>query len=156
MGVFFFNVGRFRIAQNLELVSETMELCFNNDTSTPYVHDLLNNFYLPWDTGPKLFYNPPKYLNALGIICSGSLHSVQLHWFELYNHYWPWNPQGEEVEYHITERKRKSRNAPRSKSESKKKPKLHKLERTHEKRGAGLERIGYDPKRVEIFWGVVE
>ena len=39
---------------------------------------------------------------------------------------------------------------------AKKKPKLKKLERTHEKRGAGLARIGYDPKSLEIFGGIVE
>ena len=56
----------------------------------------------------------------------------------------------------ITERKRKSRAAPRSRPEKKKKPKLKNLERTHENRGAGLERVGYDPKSVEKFGGIVE
>ena len=54
----------------------------------------------------------------------------------------------------ITERKWKSRAALRSGTEKKKKPKLKKLERAHEKRGAGLERVGYDPKSVEKFGGL--
>ena len=39
---------------------------------------------------------------------------------------------------------------------NKKKPKVNKLEQTREKRGAGLARIGYDPKSVEIFGRIVE
>ena len=60
------------------------------------------------------------------------------------------------LKYEITEREWKSRAAPRTRPEKKKKPKLKKLERTHEKRGAELERMGYDPKSVEKFGGIVE
>ena len=75
---------------------------------------------------------------------------------ELYNHYWPWNKKGEEVAYKIREKERKTREAPRSNPEKKKKVFLKKLERTQRVRGEGLERVAYDPKSVEKFGGIVE
>jgi len=39
----------------------------------------------------------------------------QIVFVELYNHYWPWNKSGEEVEYKICEKEWKTRDAPRSK-----------------------------------------
>ena len=75
---------------------------------------------------------------------------------ELYNHYWPWNKNGEEVAYKIREKKRNTRDAPRSKPEKKKKVSLKKLERTQRIRSEGLERVAYDPKSVEKFGGIVE
>ena len=38
---------------------------------------------------------------------------------ELTNHYWPWNEEGEIVDYKIVEKTRKDRDAPRSKAEKK-------------------------------------
>ena len=72
---------------------------------------------------------------------------------ELYNHYWPWNKNGEEVAYKIREKERNTRDAPRSKPEKKKKVSLKKLERTQRIRSEGLERVAYDPKSVEKFGG---
>ena len=57
------------------------------------------------------------------------------------------------MKYKITERDRENRAAPRFKPQKKK---LTKLNRAHKKRRAGLERVGYDPKSVEIFGGIVE
>ena len=70
--------------------------------------------------------------------------------------YWPWNKKGEEVTYKIREKERKTRDAPRSKPEKKKKVTLKKLERTQRVRGKGLERVAYDPKSVKKFEGIVE
>ena len=75
---------------------------------------------------------------------------------ELYNQYWPWNKNGEDVEYKIREKERKNRDAPRSKAEKKKKESLKKLERTQRIRGEGLERVAYDPKSVEKLGGIVK
>ena len=75
---------------------------------------------------------------------------------ERYNHYWPWNKNGEEVAYKIHEKERNTRDAPRSKPEKKKKVSLKKLERTQRIRSEGLERVAYDPKSVEKFGGIVE
>ena len=75
---------------------------------------------------------------------------------ELYNHYWPWNKNGEEVAYKIREKERNTRDAPRSKPEKKKKVSLKKLERTQRIRSEGLERVAYNPKSVEKFRGIVE
>ena len=50
--------------------------------------------------------------------------------FELYNGYWPWNQQVEEVKYKLRERKREERKAPRSNAKPKQKIKLTKLKRT--------------------------
>ena len=81
---------------------------------------------------------------------------LQIVFVELYNHYWPWNKSGEEVEYKIREKERKTRDAPRSKPQKKKKVSLKKLERTQRIRSEGLERVVYDPKSVEKFGGIVE
>ena len=75
---------------------------------------------------------------------------------ELTNHYWPWNEEGEEVDYKIVGKTRKNRDAPRSKAEKKKKVSLKKLERTQKTRGEGLDRVAYDAKSVEKFGGIVE
>ena len=80
---------------------------------------------------------------------------LQIVFVELYNHYRPWNKSDEEVEYKIRE-KEKTRDAPRSKPQKKKKVSLKKLERTQRIRSEGLERIAYDPKSVEKFRGIVE
>ena len=73
---------------------------------------------------------------------------------ELYNHYWPWNENGEEVGYKICD-KDNTRDAPRSKPQKKKKVSLKKLERTQRIRAEGLSRVAYDPKSVEKFGGIV-
>ena len=75
--------------------------------------------------------------------------------FEISNHYWPWNENGEEVKFKIRESVRKERKAPRSKAQKKQKLKLTKLERTQRTRGKGLVRVGYDPKSVLKFGGIV-
>ena len=75
---------------------------------------------------------------------------------ELYNHYWPWNKNGEEVAYKIREKERNTRDAPRSKAEKKKKVSLKKLERTQKIRSEGLARVAYDPKSVENLSAIVE
>ena len=80
----------------------------------------------------------------------------QIVFVERYNHYWLWNKSGEEVEYKIREKERKTRDAPRSKPQKKKKVSLKKLERTQRIRSEGLKRIAYDPKSVEKFRGIVE
>ena len=74
---------------------------------------------------------------------------------ELYNHYWPWNEQGEEVTYKLRERKREDRKAPRSNAKPKQKIKLKKLKRTQKVRSGGLKKTGYYPKSVEQFGGIV-
>ena len=81
---------------------------------------------------------------------------LQIVLVELYNHYWPWNKNGEEVDYKIREKERKTRDAPWSKPQKKQKVSLKKLERTQRIRGEGLERVAYDPKSVEKFGGIVE
>ena len=81
---------------------------------------------------------------------------LQIVFAELYNHYYPWNKRDEEVEYKIREKERKTRDAPRSKPQKKKKVSLKKLERTQRIRSEGLERVAYDPKSVEKFGGIVE
>ena len=68
----------------------------------------------------------------------------------------PWNKNGEEVKYTVREKERKTRDAPRSKPQKKKKVSLKKLERTQRIRSEGLERVAYDPKSVEKFGGIVE
>ena len=70
--------------------------------------------------------------------------------------YWPWNKKGEEVAYKIREKERKTRDAPRSKPEKKKKVSLKKLERTQRVRGEGLERVAYDSKSVKKFGVILE
>ena len=70
--------------------------------------------------------------------------------------YWPWNEKGEEVAYKIREKERKTRDAPRSKPEKKKKVSLKKLERNQRVRGEGLERVAYDSKSVKKFGVIVE
>ena len=120
-------------------------------------------------SSPNTILQFTRILDAFGIIlnpcetCAALLiRPLQLFQLRLFlghrlrNHYWPWNEKGEEVDYKITTRKRKSCNAPRSKPVSKKKPKLKKLERINEKRGAGIARIGYHPKSVEKFGEIVE
>ena len=72
------------------------------------------------------------------------------------NHCWPWNEEGEEVDYKIVEKRRKDRDAPRSKAEKKKKVSLVKLKRTQKTRGEGLARVAYNAKSVEKFGGIVE
>ena len=81
---------------------------------------------------------------------------LQIVLVELYNHYWPWNKNGEEVDYKIREKERKTRDAPWSKPQKKQKVSLKKLERTQRTRGEGLEKVAYDPKSVEKFGGIVE
>ena len=80
----------------------------------------------------------------------------QIVFVERYNHYWLWNKSGEEVEYKIREKERKTRDAPRSKPQKKKKLSLKKLGRTQRIRSKVLERVAYDPKSVEKFGGIVE
>ena len=75
---------------------------------------------------------------------------------ELTNHYWPWNEEGEEVEYKIVDKARKNRDASRSKAEKKKKVFLKKLERTQKTRSEGLDRVAYNAKSVESFERSVE
>ena len=77
-------------------------------------------------------------------------------WLCFYYHYWPWNKSGEKVEYKILEMEWKTRDAPQSKPQKKKKVSLGKLERTQRIRGEALERVAYDPKSVEKFGGIVE
>ena len=72
------------------------------------------------------------------------------------NHYWPWNKNGEQVEYKTREKERKTRDAPRSKPEKRKKVSLKKRERTQIIRGEGLERVAYDPKSFEKLGGIVK
>ena len=81
---------------------------------------------------------------------------LQIFLAALCNHYWPWNKNGEEVEYKTREEERKTRDAMRSKPEKRKKVSLKKRERTQRIRGKGLERVAYDPKSVEKFGGIVE
>ena len=52
-------------------------------------------------------------------------------------------------------RKRKNRNAGRSKAKPKQKVSLKKLQRTHKNRDSALNSIGYDPKSVVKFGGIV-
>ena len=80
----------------------------------------------------------------------------QIVFVERYNHYWLWNKSGDEVEYKIREKERKTRDAPRSKPQKKKKVSLKKLERTQRIRSEGLERTAYEPESVEKFGGIVE
>ena len=68
----------------------------------------------------------------------------------------PWNKNGEEVDYKIHEKDRKTRDAPRSKPQKKQKVSLKKLERTQRIWGEGLERVAYDRKSVKKFGGIVE
>ena len=71
--------------------------------------------------------------------------------------YWPWNKNGEEVDYKIREKERKTRDALWSKPQKKKqKVSLKKLEWSQRIRSEGLERVVYDPKSVEKFGGIVE
>ena len=81
---------------------------------------------------------------------------LQIVLVELYNHYWPWNKNGEEVDYKIREKERKTRDTPWSKPQKKQKVSLKRLERTQRVRGEGLERVAYDPKSVGNFGGIVE
>ena len=117
---------------------------------------------------PIQIYKSPDFSTLLGS-CSilvrpvphfssvrSSFFSFSYFGHRLRNHYWSWNEKGEEVDYKITTRKRKSCDAPRSKPVSKKKSNLKKLERINEKRGAGIARIGYDPKSVEKFGEIVK
>ena len=68
---------------------------------------------------------------------------------ELTNHYWPWNEEGEIVDYKIVEKTREDRDAPRSKAEKKKRVSLVKLKQTQKTRSVGLARVVYDAKRVQ-------
>ena len=90
-----------------------------------------------------------RYLNA-------SFGSSKIFLAALCNHYWPWNKNGEKVEYKTREKERKTRDAPRPKPEKRKKVSLKKLERTQIIRDKGLERVVYDPKSVEKFGGIVQ
>ena len=81
---------------------------------------------------------------------------LQIFFAELYNHYWQWNKNGDDVEYKIREKEQKARDAPRSKPEKRKKASLKKRERIQRIRGKGLEKVAYDPKSVEKFGGIVE
>ena len=47
--------------------------------------------------------------------------TLQIILVELYNHYWPWNKNGEEVKYTVREKERKTRDAPRSKPQKRRK-----------------------------------
>ena len=44
---------------------------------------------------------------------------LQIVLVELYNHYWPWKENGEEVDYKIREKERKTRDAPWSNPQKK-------------------------------------
>ena len=83
---------------------------------------------------------------------------LQIVFVELYNHYWPWNKSGEEVEYSIrfARRSGKLEMLRGQNHKKKKKVSLKKLERTQRIRSEGLERVAYDPKSVEKFGGIVE
>ena len=81
---------------------------------------------------------------------------LQIFFAELYNHYWQWNKNGGEVEYKIREKEQKARDAPRSKPEKRKKASLKKREQIQRIRGKGLERVTYDPKRVEKLGGIIK
>ena len=65
----------------------------------------------------------------------------QIVFVERYNHYWLWNKSGEEVEYKIREKERKTRDAPRSEQQKKKKVSLKKLDTKNSKRRAGEGRV---------------
>ena len=56
----------------------------------------------------------------------------------------------------INKQTRGDRKAPRSNAKPKQKIKLTKLKRTQKVRDGGLKKIGYDPKVVEGFDGIVE
>ena len=56
---------------------------------------------------------------------------LQIVFVELYNHYWPWNKSGEEVEYNIREKERKTRDAP---------------VKTTKKEKSAFEKVGADTK----------
>ena len=68
---------------------------------------------------PKLFGASRR--NALTMdlktkkICEYFFWKLQIISVELYNQYWPWNKNAEEVDYEIREKERKTRDAPRSK-----------------------------------------
>ena len=66
---------------------------------------------------------------------------LQIVFAELYNHYYPWNKRDEEVEYKIREKERKTRDAPRSEQQKKKKVSLKKLDTKNSKRRAGEGRV---------------
>jgi len=81
---------------------------------------------------------------------------LQIIFAEIYNHSWQWNKNGEKVEYNIHEKERKTRDAPRSKPEKRKRVFLKKRERIQRIQGKGLERVAFDPKSVEKFAGIIE
>ena len=54
------------------------------------------------------------------------------------------------------ERTREDRKAPRSNAKPKHKIKMTQLNRTQKVRDGGLKKIGYDPKVVEGFDGIIE
>ena len=74
---------------------------------------------------------------------------------ELYIHY-PWNKNGEEADYNVREKERKTRDALRSKTPKKQKLTLKKLERAQKIRGEGVERVAYVPESVKKFRGITE
>ena len=73
--------------------------------------------------------------------------------FEIYNHYWLWNEEGEEVKYTLRDRKWEERKVPRSNTKPKQKIKLTKLKLTQKVQG--LEKTGVDPKRGKEFGEIV-
>ena len=72
--------------------------------------------------------------------------TIMFHLAKLYNHYWPWNENGEEVAYKIRDKEGNTWNAPRSKPQKKKKVSLKKLERTQRIRSEWLGRSCMIPK----------
>ena len=56
----------------------------------------------------------------------------------------------------INKRTREDRKAPRSNAKPKHKIKMTQLNRTQKVRDGGLKKIGYDPKVVEGFDGIIE
>ena len=157
-GSFFFYVVRFRIAQNLALVSETMELCFHYDNLTPYVHDLLK----------KIQFSAKKHIqstHALTMNCKtkkvyfatqSSSDLIEQFWLSLLTITGRRTRKARKLTTRSSTRQGKIRNAPRSKAEKKKKVSLKKLKRTRKTRGEGLDRDDYDAKSVERIGGIVE
>ena len=66
---------------------------------------------------PKLFGSSRR--NALTKVCEYFFWNLQIVSVELYNHYWPWNKNDEEVDYKSREKERKTRNILRSKPQKK-------------------------------------
>ena len=72
---------------------------------------------------------------------------------ELYNHYCPWHKNGEEVDYKIREKNRKTWNPPADKARKKAESVLEEVRTDQRIRCEGLERFASDPESVEKFRG---